>query len=425
MNRFFLYLFFLALLSNCSFSKKDVVEQDNNIKNLFEKAKPIEKELNPDLKIQLTKSTKGKPFFRNNSNNSGNINFETNFLKISSFKFKTIDQFDFTQPELIFTDDNVIVFFDGKGSIFKINDDLKEIWKTNNYNKREKKLNPILYFAQSDQNLIVTDTLSKRYLINLSNGELVWSKNSLSPFNSNVKIFKDNFITIDFDNVIRCFSIKEGNEIWNFKTEDTFIKSQKKLSLVLKGRIVYFINNLGDVTALNVQDGSLVWQTPTQSNVIYQNAFSLENSDLVFANNSIYFSNNKNEIFSIDARSGIVKWKQTVNSSLRPTIVENLIFSVSEEGYVFIIEDQTGNIIRITNALTNIEDKKNKINPTGFVIARNKIYLSLNNGRLVKIDVATGIQENIVKLHGSKISRPYVHNGNMYLIKDNAIIKSN
>ena len=187
----------------------------------------------------------------------------------------------------------------------------------------------------------MTDTLSKRYLINLSKGELVWSKNSLSPFNSNVKIFKDNFITIDFDNVIRCFSIKEGNEIWNFKTEDTFIKSQKKLSLVLKGRIVYFINNLGDVTALNVEDGSLVWQTPTQSNVIYQNAFSLENSDLVFANNSIYFSNNKNEIFSIDARSGIVKWKQTVNSSLRPTIVENLIFSVSEEGYVFIIEDQT------------------------------------------------------------------------------------
>ena len=425
MNRFFLYLFFLALLSNCSFSKKDVVEQDNNIKNLFEKAKPIEKELNPGLKIQLTKSTKGKPFLRNNSNNSGNINFETNFQKISSFKFKTIDQFDFSQPELIFTDDNGIVFFDGKGSIYKINDDLKEIWKTNHYNKKEKKLNPILYFAQNDQNLIVTDTLSKRYLINLSNGELVWSKNSLSPFNSNVKIFKDNFITVDFDNVIRCFSIKEGNEIWNFKTEDTFIKSQKKLSLVLKGKIVYFINNLGDVTALNVEDGSLVWQTPTQSNVIYQNAFSLENSDLVFANNSIYFSNNKNEIFSIDARSGIVKWKQTVNSSLRPTIVENLIFSVSEEGYVFIIEDQTGNIVRITNALTNIEDKKNKIKPTGFVIARNKIYLSLNNGRLVKIDVATGIQENIVKLHGSKISRPYVHNGNMYLIKDNAIIKSN
>jgi len=72
-----------------------------------------------------------------------------------------------------------------------------------------------------------------------------------------------------------------------------------------------------------------------------------------------------------------------------------------------------------------LKTKKTKSTQLAFVIARNKIYLSLNNGRLVKIDVATGIQENIVKLHGSKISRPYVHNGNMYLIKDNAIIKSN
>jgi len=422
---FFLYLFLLVLVSNCSSSKKDVSNQDENTKSIFEKSKPIEKELNPSLNIQLQNLTKGKPFLRNNSNNSGNINFETNFQNISAYKFKKIEQFEFYQPELTFTDDNSIVYFDGKGTIFKINEDLKEVWKVNHYNKKERKLDPMLYFAQNGQNLIVTDNLSKFYSINLNNGELVWSKNGKSPFNSNIKIFKDSFMTIDFDNVIRCFSIKDGREIWNFKTEDSFIKSQKKLSLVLKGEIIYFINNLGDVTALNVKDGSLIWQTPTQSNVIYQNAFSLENSDLVFSNNSIYFSNNKNEIFSIDARSGIVRWKQTVNSSLRPTIIENLIFSVSEEGYVFVIENKTANIVRITNALKNIEDKKDKIKPTGFVIARNKIYLSLNNGRLVKINIATGLQENIFKLHGSKISRPYVFNGNMYLIKNNALIKSN
>ena len=108
-----------------------------------------------------------------------------------------------------------------------------------------------------------------------------------------MNIFKDRFFTIDFDNVIRCFSIKDGKEIWNFKSENSFIKSQKKLSLLLKDDIVFFINNLGDITALDSKNGSLVWQTPTQSNVIYQNAFTLENSDLVFANNSIYFSNNK------------------------------------------------------------------------------------------------------------------------------------
>ncbi len=170
--------------------------------------------------------------------------------------------------------------------------------------------------------------------------------------------------------------------------------------------------------------GSLFWQTPTQSSLIYQDAFSLENSDLVFENNTIYFSNNKNEFFAIDARTGIIKWTQSINSSLRPTIIESLIFTVSNEGYLFVIDDRNGNIIRITDILTNFKNRKN-LKPTGFIHGKYKIFVSLDNGRLLTINSSTGAQEKITKIHGSKISRPYVLNNSMYLIKDNAIAKTN
>ena len=423
MNKFFLYLFLLLIISSCGLGKKEIDDGNKNTKIIFEKSKPIKKELNPNLKIKLTKLTKGEAFLGNNTNNSGNINFEIKSNKTSSYKFSAIKEFNFNQPEFIFTNDESIVFFDGKGSIFKINNDLKEVWKINHYEKKEKKLNPIIYFAQADNKLIIADNLSKIYLINLNNGSLIKSIESNTGFNSNIKVSKDKFFIVDLDNTIRCFSIKDGLEIWNFDTENPFIKSRKKLSLLIKGQLVFFINNIGDLTALNINNGSLFWQTPTQSNVIYQDAFSLESSDLVFANDSIYFSNNKNEFFSIDARTGIVNWKQTVNSSLIPTIIENLVFSVSNEGYLFVIDGEKGNIIRITNMLKNIKNKKNKIKPTGFIIARNKIYLSLNNGRLIKTDVTTGVEENIYKLSGSKILRPKVFGDNMYLLKENAIIK--
>ena len=74
--------------------------------------------------------------------------------------------------------------------------------------------------------------------------------------------------------------------------------------------------------------------------------------------------------------------------------------------------------------LKNIKNKKNEIKPAGFVIARNKIYLSLNNGRLIKADVTTGIEENIYKLSNSKILRPNIFGDQMYLLKHNAIIKT-
>ncbi|MDC3139180.1 PQQ-like beta-propeller repeat protein [Candidatus Pelagibacter sp.] len=421
MSKKFLYILILIFLTSCSLSKKENEINDGSI-NIFEKIEPIKKELNPDLKIKSLIKFKNKPFQNNKTNSNGNINFDTNFKKISDYKFSKIKKFEFYQPELFFTNSDEIIFFNGKGTIFKLNQNLKEIWKINNYNKKEKKLNPVLYFAQIDNKLIVNDSLSKIYSVDLNTGKILWSRYSNSSFNSNIKVFKDKFYTIDFDNVIRAISSKNGNELWNFQTENSFIKSEKKLSIVIKDEIIFFVNNLGDVTALDVNNGSLVWQTPTQINTIYENAFSLENSDLVFENNSIYFSNNKNEFFSIDARTGTIRWAQSINSSLRPTIIENLIFTVSNEGYLFIIDDLTGNIIRITDVLKNFKDRLD-IKPIGFIHAKNKVYVSLSNGRLVTINSSTGIQEKITKISNSKISRPYILNNSMYLIKDNALAK--
>ena len=417
------YIIILIFLSNCGASKKNTSDNEKLI-DIFKKTEPIEKEFNQQLKIKKLNTFKAKPFLGNNSNNNGNINFDSNFDKFLTFKINKIKKFNSNQPELFFTEDEKIIFFNGKGTIIKLSKDLKKIWEINNYSRKEKKLNPILYFAQAEGNLIVNDNLSKMYSIDLNNGKVNWSKYSSSSFNSNIKVYKDRFLTIDFDNIIRAISTKDGKELWNFKTDNSFIKSQKKNSIILKDEIVFFINNLGDVTALDVNNGSLVWQTPTQSSLIYQDAFSLENSDLVFENNTIYFSNNKNEFFAIDARSGIIKWTQSINSSLRPTVIESLIFTVSNEGYLFVIDDRSGNILRITDILNNFKNRKD-LKPTGFIHGKYKIFVSLDNGRLLTINSTTGIQENITKIHGSKISRPYVLNNSMYLIKDNAIAKTN
>ena len=156
MSKRFLYILIFIFLISCSLSKKDKEINDGSI-NIFEKNEPIKKELNTDLKIKSLTKFKNKPFQNNKTNSNGNINFETNFKKISSYKFSKIRKFDSYQPELFFTNLGEIIFFDGKGTIFKLNQNFKEVWKINNYNKKEKKLNPILYFAQIDNTLIVND----------------------------------------------------------------------------------------------------------------------------------------------------------------------------------------------------------------------------------------------------------------------------
>tara|TARA_B100000131_G_scaffold290070_1_gene302554 strand:+ start:6069 stop:7340 length:1272 start_codon:yes stop_codon:yes gene_type:complete len=422
-NKNILYIIILIFLTNCSLSNKEVNENNKSI-DIFKKIDPIQRELNSDLKTKKFETFKSNPFLNNLTNSNGNINFETNFEKKKTYKFSKIEKFKSNQPEIFFTNKNDIIFFNGKGTIFKLNENLKEQWKINNYNRKEKKNNPILYFAQIENKLIVNDNLSKMYAIDLVTGKILWSKYSSSSFNSDIKVYNKSFLTLDFDNIIRAISSNDGKEIWRFSTENSFIKSQKKLSIILKDEIVFFVNNLGDITALDVNNGSLIWQTPTQNNLIYQDTFTLENSDIVFENDTIYFSNNKNEFFALEARTGIIKWIQSINSSLRPTIIEGLIFTVSNEGYLFLIDDQTGNILRITDIFKGFKNRKD-LKPTGFIHGKFKLFVSLNNGRLLTVDSSTGKQEEITKIHASKISRPFIFKNSMYLIKDNALLKIN
>ncbi len=425
MNKLILYLLIILFITNCSLSKKNFKTDEKITEEIFEKIKPINKEFNENVSLKLENLTTKEPFLNNLTNNIGHIDLNNNFKKFKSFKFKTISEFQYIQPEIIFSKKRNIIFFDGKGSVFKISTDMQKIWQSNYYSKKEKKLDPVIYFGRSNNKIFIADTLSKIYSLDAKTGNLLWEKKAISPFNSNIVVYNNSFMAVDFDNVIRCFSEKDGKEIWNFKTENSFIKSHKKLSIILKNNIVYFINNLGDLTALNANDGSLIWQTPTQSNVIFQNAFSLENSDLVIDKETIYFSNNKNEFFGIDVRSGIIKWKQTVNSSITPIIVGNIIFTVSEEGFLFALEANSGNILRITNIFKQIKNKKKSLKPIGFIVAANKIYVSTNKGKLIKRDLSTNTLETIYKVSSSKISKPYVFNNKIYLIKNNSILRGN
>ena len=106
--------------------------------------------------------------------------------------------------------------------------------------------------------------------------------------------------------------------------------------------------------------------------------------------------------------------------------MDNLLFTVSKEGLLVVVDVMTGNIIRMTNVLDTFKNYKTEgIEPTGFIVAKTKIYLSLNNGRLVVINAVDGKSIDIIKIDGDKISRPYVLDKNMYVIRNNAIIKIN
>ncbi len=433
MSNIFQLLLIIIFFSGCSFNKnskfwtsetiKEIEEQ--KFEKIFDDPKALSQELNTNINLNLNKNFTKNKLSVKFTNNDGRVNFDGSLKKSSKYKFSKIENFYQFEPIIAFNKDNVI-FFDDKGTVLQFNNRSRLIWKKNYYTKSEKKSNPILQFANNNKFLIVADNLSKYYMLNLETGDLIWSKNNSAPFNSQIKIYKDRFFLIDFTNTLRCYSLKNGEELWNFQTESALIRSQKKLSMVIVEDVIYFNNSLGDISAVKIDDGELLWQLPTQSDLLYESAFSLETSDIITDKKDLFFSNNKNQFFSIDVKSGTFNWENNVNSNLRPTVVDNFIITVSLEGYLIVIDKITGNIIKVTDIFNNFKPKKRKeILPTGFIVGLKNIYLSTNIGRLLVIDIKSGKTISTLKIDKDNISRPFVSNQNLYLVKDNAIIRLN
>tara|TARA_Y100000591_G_scaffold26029_1_gene19161 strand:- start:118 stop:1344 length:1227 start_codon:yes stop_codon:yes gene_type:complete len=401
-NKLIFIFIILVFLNNCSFNqnsriwkeKENELQTDAKIKKLFVENKVSITEFNQGLKLDLS-SVKIINQKNENQNNFGLQSYKGELKKIGSFKFSKLDELNKINFKPIFLK-NGIIFFDKKGSILRYDNNKKVIWKKNYYSKAEKKLKPKLNFLIDGQNLLVADSIAKYYSLNISNGELNWSKNSAYPFNSNIKQYKDKIFVVDYKNTLRCFEIKDGSECWKLQTENSFTMSNIKYSLIILKDNVIFSNSIGDITAVDIESGLISWQLPTQSNSIINETYYFKTSKLVSDGNSIFFSNNKNKFYSIDIKTGTINWINEVNSNIKPVLVGNLIFTISNEGFLYLIDKNKGNIVRITDLFRNYKLKKRKkIYPIGFVIGDKNLFLTNSDGKMIVAKIEDG---NILKL---------------------------
>ena len=432
MNRLLALFIAFFLLNNCSFNEnsriwkdkeKDLSEKEN-VKKIFAEKEAKASEFNQEVKLNLSGLRTSNKII-DNTNNYGAQTYDGVFKKIGSFKFSKLEELNQLDFEPIFLN-NGIIFFDKKGSIIRYDNNQKVIWKKNHYSKAEKKLKPKLNFLVDGQNLLVTDSIAKYYSVNISTGELNWSKNNDYPFNSNIKKYKDKIFVIDYKNTLRCFKIKDGSECWNLQTEDSFTISNIKYSLIILNDNVIFNNSIGDITAVDIETGLITWQLPTQSSSIINETYNFKTSKLVSDGNSVFFSNNKNQFYSIDLKTGTANWINEVNSNVKPILVGNLIFTISNEGYLHLIDKNKGNIVRITDLFLNYKDKKRKnIYPIGFVIGDKNLFLTNSDGKMIIAGIEDGKIIKIEKVSGGLVSEPFIFNNNLYVVRNGSIVQYN
>ena len=436
-------LMVFTLLSNCSFDnktgiwgdsakeKKRISELENEqkevikVEKIYSSDKTYNKEVVLKKKIVLPKPQNKSSWImsnENHQNNLGNIyseGIDSFFLKKKIGK----DKFPGSKKiSSLLVYKNNIIFSDDRGTIYYINEKGKIIWKKNIYKKAYRKIYKNLVFSIYEGNIFVADNIGFIYSINLSEGKILWIRNYETAMKSTIKVYENKIFLINQDNKIFCLNTKDGSLIWNVLAIGSFIKSDNLLSLAItkEGDLVA-ITSSADIFKIKANTGNIIWSRNTADSLYADATDFFVSSEIVINDDKLIFSSGNNT-FLLSANDGKTLWKKEVSSVAAPIVSGKNVFIVTNNGYLVIIELNTGEIISSTNILKILKRKKQKTKITGFIMGSGKIYSITSNGFLISSSANSGKTEFYKKIGGSNISPLAINNGKLYILTDRSKI---
>ena len=106
--------------------------------------------------------------------------------------------------------------------------------------------------------------------------------------------------------------------------------------------------------------------------------------------------------------------------------LEGLYSMFSNEGFLYVIEKNKGNIIRVTNLFKNYKLKKRKnIYPIGFAIGNKNLYLTNSDGKMIVVDLQNSSILKTDKVSSKLVSKPFIFNNNLFLVRNGSIVQYN
>lgn len=197
---------------------------------------------------------------------------------------------------------------------------------------------------------------------------------------------KQYLIGINSENKLLCIDSRNGDILWTYHTS---IKS--KFDPVIQNESVYIINNIGDthsIVNISLTTGDHIW---TYSNPLVNlkllNTPSINKNMLIVLGeiNSKTLVNKKVKnklIIGLDIETKKIIWEKTIsNLTIRPIITENLLYYISDEDTITILDTLSGKEIPV-----QFNEKKEEITKIKHMnVYKNSLFSFLYDNETLKL----------------------------------------
>ena len=433
MKLFFVVIIYI-FLNHCSFDDKTGIWNSNNniskkendlfkeFKTLsgseeyFEKEIVIKKNFIIDLpKKKISKSW--NDIYYSQTNNTENFSYKldknTLFLSKKFSRHKLNKYILYNDKHAILTDQrgNIIIFSRSQNKVLN---------KYNFYKKKFKKFNKKLNLVVSKNIVYVTDNIGFVYAYDYKKNNIVWAKNTKTPFRSNLKIKKNKLIAADENNNIYFFDKKNGDILKLIPTEETLIKNNFVNNFSLSKDLTFLLNTYGSLFAIEDNTYEIRWvRNLNQSSDL--NQINLFKGNPIVNNEKFIIVTSHDSTYIIDANNGSILHKYNIISEIKPLIIKDNLVLISKNNFLICINIRSGEIIYSYKLNQKIADylkiKKQNVLVEDIFLANNNILILLKNSFVIEFEI-NGNLKKIFRL-------PKKVNSNLIFVENSIIFVNN
>ena len=423
MRYFYIFLITLFIYS-CSSDKDkkvdlDVFKRQGEKINVFEANNIFDKEISSKSPLQLNavKPNKDWVYEHFSSNNFyEHFVYEGKFQDI--FKKSIGDYINKNNDSGTLLISGEFVFFsDEKGRIYKF--DIKKekiIWELkiyesslNNYPKN------IALFLNSNI-LYAADNLGFLYSVDTETGKLVWQQNYGIPFSSHLNFNKGILYVVNQNSRLYAFNPTDGEKIWSFESLSGLIKPSRSSNISIFDDKLLFTNDVGDITAIDLNQQVIIWTRNILSQNTISNNLIFKTSNILIDKKDVFVSSNNGDLFNFNIDTGEIRWSQKLSSVQNHISTDKYIFVLTENGFIVVFNKINGTILWSLNLTKFSKDSKTVPSYYGLLLASNSLYATSSNGDIYKISASEGKYIAHKKINNDLSRAPIIADNKIFIL---------
>ena len=272
--------------------------------------------------------------------------------------------------------------------------------------------------------LYITSGLGVVEALDAGTGESLWRREIRVPLHSAPAVKDGRLFAISDDNELFAFNATTGETQWTYQG---IVESARMLTLpapAVVDEVVLAPFSSGELVALRVQNGGVLWQDSLSGGGRLTPLASLNDiaSGPVVADGYVIASAQSGVTNAFDLRTGQRIWSQPAGTLSFPWLAGDFVYTATTNGEIVCMSKLDGQLVWLTQLEGFKDDKKrkNKISWSGPVLVDDKLVVFSSRGIAMELNPFDGSVIREFKTGQDVFVPPVFANGTLYVVSDGA-----